>query len=270
MSQKLYADMTEMVFEDRDRAYGAYRLRKLYNQRLVLATFVGLGLFFAGITAPNLVKEDETIVTQRTTEVCLECLTDNPFKKEEKIEEVIPDLPPPRKAPRTVALLIPEPTHADDLDQETDPTMPDLETLAKAPVLGLSDIEGEDGPIIDIPIETGTGTGVIDVEEKEEPNAGDFIFVSHEPEPVNMDDVKELIGYPALAIENGIQGEVMVRVLVDKEGRYRRHKVTKKAHPLLAEAVEKQIPKLVFTPALQGNKPVMFWVNVPFRFVSQN
>ena len=153
MSQKQYADMTEMVFEDRDRKYGAYRLRKLYNQRLSLATILGLGLFFAGISAPNLIKKEAIIIQKKTTEVCLDCLIKKPFPEEEKKKIDVPDLPPPRRTPPTIALLIPEPTPPDEIDQETDPTMPDLETLAAAPVLGLSDLEGEGEIFIEIPDE---------------------------------------------------------------------------------------------------------------------
>ena len=75
------------------------------------------------------------------------------------------------------------------------------------------------------------------------------------------------IGYPSIAQDADIQGRVVVRILVDKYGRYRKHKVIKKIHPILAEAVEKEIDGLRFTPAIQAGKPIPFWVNVPFNFV---
>jgi hypothetical protein len=60
-TKPIIADLTEMVFEGRFRAYGAYHLRKLYNQRLAIATLLGLGLFFAGIISPALIPTEKRI-----------------------------------------------------------------------------------------------------------------------------------------------------------------------------------------------------------------
>jgi|GEM_PF-3150674 len=91
-------------------------------------------------------------------------------------------------------------------------------------------------------------------------------MASKEPEVTNMAQVRRLIGYPSEAKQEGIQGTVLVRVLVDEDGRYVKHKVVKEGDPLLAEAVEQHVEKLRFKPALQGEEPVKFWVDIPFRF----
>jgi len=85
-----------------------------------------------------------------------------------------------------------------------------------------------------------------------------------------MDEVKNIIGYPDIARDAHIQGQVVVRVLVDEKGNYRKHKMIKRVHPILAEAVENHIHKLKFSPAIQGNRPIKFWVNIPFRFMLMN
>ncbi|MFK7970629.1 MAG: energy transducer TonB [Bacteroidia bacterium] len=263
------ADLTDMVFEDRSRSYGAYRLRKLYDQRLLLATFVGLGLFFAGITAPNLMKAEPVVEIKKAHPIfCEDCLKNVEKLKEDKPDPIIhpPRIEPP-KPPATVAFRIPEPTPEDQIEPETEPTMPDMNQLANANMLGLDDIDGEALEYIEIPDETGNGApSVIETQAPKEPGLEDFIFASQEPAAINMDDIKELIGYPAVAREANIQGTVIVRILIDEYGEYRRHKVIKKSHPILAQAVEKRIARLKFTPALQGKKAIMFWVNVPFTF----
>ena len=268
-TQPIIADLTEMVFEGRFRTYGAYRLRKLYNQRLLLATFLGLGLFFAGIVSPNLVKEEKRISTSRETSIAdtvtLE-LIERKEVKEEKKEIILPKIKPP-KLPRISqkAFKIPDPKPKDELKGQ-DSTIASMSSLAKAPSLGPDDFIGEDDGYINIPDEKGERGNHTVIEERKEPGIEDFIFVSQTPEPINMDAVKKLIEMPESAIELGLEGEVVVRILIDEEGNYRKHKVIKKVHPILAEAVEKQIHKLKFIPAVQGNKPIMFWVNVPFRF----
>lgn len=266
-NKTIFADLTEMVFEDRGRAYGAYQLRKLYNQRLTLATVLGLGLFFAGITAPNFIKEEKVeMITARTIELPKQIDFPPIQEEDEKPPIDIPKIEPPAP-PRMVASLIPDPTPEDDLEEDN--TINDMETLLEAPNIGIDNIDGSDEVFIDIPDEEGTGQATVIEARETEPSINDYV-PGQEPQPINMDDVKELVGYPEIALESEIQGMVVVRVLVDKDGKYRKHKVIKKAHPLLAEAVEKQIHKLSFTPAIQAGKPIMFWVNIPFRFNTLN
>lgn len=100
----------------------------------------------------------------------------------------------------------------------------------------------------------------------EAPGINEFIVVEQEPKPLNMVDVQRLIGYPHEARKLGIQGNVVVRVLLNKEGRYLSHKVLNGVSPLLSDEVEKYIPEIRFSPAIQAGKPISFWVNIPFVF----
>jgi len=103
-------------------------------------------------------------------------------------------------------------------------------------------------------------------QEENAPSPDVFIWVSQEPQPLNMGEIVNLIGYPEEAKERNIEGEVVARILVDKEGNYVQHKLVRKAHPILVNAVEAQIPKLKFSPAKRENEPIMFWVNIPLIF----
>lgn len=87
-----------------------------------------------------------------------------------------------------------------------------------------------------------------------------------ELKPLNMNEVRAKIGYPAEAQRQRIQGDVVVRVLVDTTGRVMRHVVIQEVHPSLLKAVESHIDSLRFSPAMQGGKPIVFWVNVLFPF----
>ena len=88
-----------------------------------------------------------------------------------------------------------------------------------------------------------------------------------EPEVLNYDSVRQAIGYPALAKEYDITGEVVVRVWVDTIGNVSEYKIIKKVHPILSAAVEKHIMKLRFRPYVISGKAQSFWANVPFRFI---
>ncbi|MEO0896316.1 MAG: TonB family protein [Bacteroidota bacterium] len=87
-----------------------------------------------------------------------------------------------------------------------------------------------------------------------------------QPVPINMDIVKRLIGYPKVARDNGIQGMVVVRVLVDETGAYEDHILINQVAEELSTEVEQQLPQLKFTPAIQNGRPIKFWVNIPFNF----
>lgn len=102
--------------------------------------------------------------------------------------------------------------------------------------------------------------------QDEEPSSEAFIFVDEEPAPINLKEVRQSVTYPEKAVEDEIQGTVIVRILIDKKGKYRRHIVVKEENPLLSAAVEEVIGDLVFTPAKLKGEPVMYWLNIPFPF----
>lgn len=85
-------------------------------------------------------------------------------------------------------------------------------------------------------------------------------------DPVNYNTVLESITYDARAVTAGLEGTVLVSVVVDENGHYFDHEIIHEAHPILVEAVEKKIHHLRFPkPELQGES-VSALVTVPFRF----
>lgn len=100
----------------------------------------------------------------------------------------------------------------------------------------------------------------------EEPSPDAFIRVSEEPKPLNLQKIVNKMGYPEEARKQKIEGQVIVRVMLDKEGNYQKHVIVRRAHPLLVQAVEEHISMIKFSPAIQDNKPVQFWMNIPFNF----
>ena len=81
-----------------------------------------------------------------------------------------------------------------------------------------------------------------------------------------MKDIQQAIGYPRLARDKKIQGDIVIRVLVDKNGRVIRHKIISNTHYILHNAVLSCIYDLKFTSAIQCGEKIKFWVNIPFNF----
>ena len=86
------------------------------------------------------------------------------------------------------------------------------------------------------------------------------------PMPTNIDLIKRAVGYPNQAIRSAWQDQVIVRVLVGKDGQYLKHKIARYKKYIFVKAIEKHIEHIRFVPAFQGGKKIKFWVNIPFNF----
>lgn len=98
------------------------------------------------------------------------------------------------------------------------------------------------------------------------PGMHGFVLLEKEPIPLNLDEIKQQIGYPKRAKEQEIEGKVILRILLDRQGRYNRHSLLSDPHSLLSQAVSSQITQLRCTPGIQNGKPVWCWITLPFDF----
>jgi len=82
-----------------------------------------------------------------------------------------------------------------------------------------------------------------------------------EPEPVTLAQAK----YPAFALDAGIEGTVVLDVLVDETGHLSNIKV---AHPVtgLDQAAVDAAKRSVFKPAMKDGRPVPAWMKMSVTF----
>src|SRR6186713_905563 len=91
----LSADILDIVFEGRNKEYGAYELRKTYNKRLAIALIVTASvilLMFGGYVLSNVLADKDN-----AKDVVVQDLQLEEIKQEEQREE--PPPPPPPKPP---------------------------------------------------------------------------------------------------------------------------------------------------------------------------
>ena len=272
MKTLVYADLDKIVFEGRHREYGAYQIRQRYNrylQRAVLLTFLA---FLCLTLAPKVASwvfpaAEEAVEVVPVQQVLLSDLPPPPA-----LEDDIPDVapPPPPKPPKvkSIAFLIPEPV-PDELVTDS-ATIAEVEALDSA-VIALVDQDGDDPGDFNYDFnEFGDGPPRDDVVIREEkpvdPAPDKFVLLEKEPAPVNMDELRRIIGYPLMAKEAEIEGKVVFRILLDKNGDYVKHIVLKDPHPILTNAVSKHINKIKMTPGIQAGSPIRVWVTIPFNF----
>ena len=84
---------------------------------------------------------------------------------------------------------------------------------------------------------------------------------------INMAEVRQLIEYPAEAIDLGLQSRVVARLLINEKGDYVRHIIIRGDYPIFVKEVEKHLSKLRFSPTIINGKATYFWVNVHFGFI---
>ncbi|MCP4571800.1 MAG: energy transducer TonB [bacterium] len=72
--------------------------------------------------------------------------------------------------------------------------------------------------------------------------------------------------YPEIARKAGLEGTVLVNVLVGMDGMVDEAVVTHGVHPLLDKAARRAALRCVFEPARQRTLKVKAWVAVPYRF----
>jgi TonB family protein len=93
------------------------------------------------------------------------------------------------------------------------------------------------------------------------PSPDDIVIVEREPQLIAMQPP----AYPEIAREAGVEGTVIVRVLVDAQGTVRDRLLLQSVLGLDEAALE-AATTAVFRPAMQQDRPVAVWVVLPIEF----
>ena len=91
----------------------------------------------------------------------------------------------------------------------------------------------------------------------------DFVPYDTPPEPKYWFKPK----YPDIARQAGIEGMVILKLLVDTDGSVLQVQVLKSLHPALDQAAADAAKSWQFAPAKQRDKPVRVWVSFPVNFI---
>jgi len=159
----LTADILDIVFEGRNKEYGAYELRKTYNRRLLIAIGSMFGLFlvlFLGyLLAANIQSSDNSkaVVVQ---EVQLEEI------KQEQEEPPPPPPPTPPPPPQVEIAKFTPPKIVKDEEVKEEEKPPEVEKLEETKI-GVINQEGiKDDGIVAPPIDDGKG--VVEAPKRDE------------------------------------------------------------------------------------------------------
>ena len=88
-----------------------------------------------------------------------------------------------------------------------------------------------------------------------------FIAFGKQPKLIK----KAIPSYPAMAQKAGLEGRVVLNVLIGKKGEVERVEIVKSI-PMLDEAAVAAAWKCKFSPGIQRDKFVRVWMSIPFDF----
>jgi protein TonB len=140
--------------------------------------------------------------------------------------------------------------------------VPDAEVSPEQTIASQTELSQQAAPTVD-PNASGGGAAIEqDLKIEDEGPPPDFVPYEKEPSVIKRIEPK----YPDLALRAGLEGNVFVKVWVDKEGKVRKVVTLKADAEIFVTAAEDAAKQWVFTPAVMQKGPVSVWVSIPFRF----
>lgn len=264
----LSSSFLDILFDGRNKNYGAYELRTSYNKRLYKA-LGATGLLVGLLMGATLLKAEDKPVNTK-----LEVGPELTIEKVDIPEKVIPPTPPPPAA------KIPEPPKIEtvqftriNIAADKDVVQPPPSQDAMGDVkIGLDNVEGIKGGNIVIPPSGGIdgGKGIVDVKPKEkEPEIASFVQVEAKyPGDWNRFLTTNLRG--ETPVDNGAAPgnyKVLVQFVVDLEGNVSDIKVLTDPGFGMAKEAARVIQKSgKWRPAIQNGYPVKAYRKQPITF----
>jgi len=256
--QILNADFDDLVFENRNKSYGAYDLRKKYQRHVLLALLIALAIYVLGFSMPYILEilrpapKANPVKIIKVTE-----LSEPPPIDKNTPPPPPPDLPPP--PPKTVKFTPPVIKPDEEVKPEDVP--PPVEEIKEA----------EPAPVTDANVQYDFNANQ-QQQVVEEPKPQIFTYVEQMPDfPGGQTELMKFLQknlrYPPAARENGIEGRVVLQFVVDESGNISDIQVLRDIGGGCADEairVVKMMPP--WKPGKQNGNPVKVYFKLPVTF----
>ena len=248
----------ELVFQGKNKAYGAYKMRANSPKRHTWAMVIVVIIAAVGFSIPTLVK----LATPKQSQL------EEPEVKQEEFKKVEPVAPPPALKS---SIKFTAPVIKKDEEVRDDEEIKSQEELTQTKVaISIADVKGNDEL---------NGKDIAELKEviTKAPEAEEKPYTMVEQMPQFPGGDRELLSfiaknlrYPTIAQENGIQGKVFVRFVVSATGDVKDVKVMRSLDPYCdkeAIRVIQSLPKWI--PGKQNGRNVPVYYTVPITFKLQ-
>ncbi len=262
----LQADPLDLLFEKRNKSYGAYPLRKYYPQRLMISMGIIMSLvilisfiFLYPVSSSSLIPK-----FQVRPDIILESVNQ---KQEIKllIPPARPSVPkPPAAITYSKPLIVPDRNVPEPM-----PTVDKIETSAIGLKTTAGSPDGNEPPVSGNAMNIMTGQNAEAIEDKNEVLKMAEIM----PEfPGGVEALKRFLirnlRMPENNLEEGAQVRVIARFVVGANGRVRDIEITLPAGAEFNTEVKRVIAKMPdWKPGSQNHRNVAVYFNLPVNFV---
>jgi protein TonB len=262
-NQILSASMLDIVFDNRNKAYGAYELRNTYSKRMTKALIITACISLLLIAGTVLAKSSKTDKPIFLTKVVT--ISDvNPIDKK-------PEIPKPEKKPepiqvKMIKLTVPEIVNKDILDKP----LPENDDLDKAKI-GTENIDGIDYNGKEVEKTLNDGKGVFESNKNVEPIGPVSIVELEAKFTGNWEKflLKNLNGN--IPADNGAPAgnhTIIIQFVVDIDGNVSDIKpLTNLGYGMEQEAIRVLKRATKWEPAIQNGRPVKAYKRQPITFV---
>ncbi|RZJ99628.1 MAG: energy transducer TonB [Flavobacterium sp.] len=255
----------DMVFEGRNKSYGAYELRKKNPRTTLIALAIGASVFATALALPLInFGDDSEEEKEKVTMVDMANIVAPP----EPPKIIPPVAPPPPPAPKIdeVKFVKPKVVKKEEVVEE----IKTIEEL-KDKNVGTKDVEGKDDGkiVIDAPSGDGPQTDSKIVEDSNQI----YTAVEVKPDfPGGLQKFYDFVGKNYKVPEDeDIKGKVFVQFVVERDGTLTDIKVIRDlGFGTGKEAIRvlKKSPK--WKPGIQNGRPVRVLYSLPISIVSGN
>lgn len=242
----------DIVFEIRNKQYGAYVLRKNYNRNVIISLLSGITIVFGVIIISYLnakAIENRNRRAERQVEIRMENL-DQPN------EIVAPPPPPPPPADVVQQARYIPPVVVDSVKPEE---------VTKLMTADQAQTEVRNEEVTEV-------QAVSEEVQEDVAEPEPFYVVEEMPSfPGGPTELQRYLAehtqYPEVAKENNIQGKVIIKFCVTPKGGVEQASVLKGVDPELDKEAIRVVNTLpAFKPGKQGGKAVPVWFIVPINF----
>lgn len=258
------AEWRALIFDGRNLAYGACRLRQTAPRRHLIALLVVLCVAAVGAAMPALIRLTTPEAKGVMTEVTVLSQLEMPEVKQEEMKRVESVAPPPPALKSSIKFTAPVIKRDEEVHEEDEIKSQEELTQTKV-AISIADVKGNDEE---------HGVDIADLKQVvvQAPVEEVFDMVEQMPQfPGGTAELMKFIGenlkYPTIAQENGIQGRAVCQFVVGKDGKVRDAKVVKGLDPHCDKEALRVILALPrWIPGKQNGRPVSVKFTVPITF----
>lgn len=264
----------EMVFEDKNKAYGAFKMRKDSPKRHNVAMIWLIIIATLAFALPTLIQMAKPKQKEEMTSVTTLSKLEKPQVKQKEFKKIEMEKPKQQLVKSSIKFTAPI-IKKDSEVKEQDEMKSQKELTESKVAISIADVKGND----DV-----NGKDIADLKHvvtQEAPKKEDdddnkvFDMVEQNPSfPGGQAELMSWIGnhlkYPAIAAENGIEGKVIVQFVVGKNGAIRDAVIVRALNPSCdkeALRVVNAMPRWI--PGKQNGKEVSVKFTLPITFKLQ-